>query len=109
MSSNPLEHTPEREARIRARAQKLWEAAGKPQGRQADFLERAEDLIAIEENADAALRPNPMNDPHAAREGVDEAEIQENYGEFPDRFTDQGDRKQTPMPLDEIREGEQSE
>jgi hypothetical protein len=31
-----------------------------------------------------------------AGHGVEEAKIQENYGEVPGRLTDQGDRPQTP-------------
>ena len=38
-----------------------------------------------------------------AGDGVDEAAIQENYGEFPDRFTDQGERQQTPMTRERQR------
>ena len=38
---------------------------------------------------------------------VEEAAIQENYGEFPGRLTDQGDRRQTPMTKDERREAAQ--
>jgi hypothetical protein len=90
--SSPLDMTPEREARIRERAYHLWEEDGRPEGRDAEFWERAKELIGMEENADAALLPNPMTEPTHA----EEAEIQENYGEFPNRFTDQGDRQQTP-------------
>jgi Protein of unknown function (DUF2934) len=98
LANGPFDAPQERDARIRARAHQLWEEQGRPEGREADLLEQAEDLIALEESGDAALRPNPMNDPHVAREGVDEADIQDNYGEFPDRFTDQGERRQTPTP-----------
>ena len=98
MSINPLEHSPERESRIRDRAYALWEADGRPDGRDADFWERAEALIGMEESADAGQLPNPVAHPSAAGDGVEEAVIQENYGEFPDRFTDQGERLQTPAP-----------
>lgn len=97
-SSNPLEMTPEREARIRERAYYLWEEEDRPEGRDAEFWERAKELIGMEENADAALLPNPMTHPTHAEEPVEEAQVQENYGEFPTRFTDQGDRQQTPSP-----------
>ena len=98
MSNNPLEMTPAREARIRERAYKLWEEGGRPEGRSVEFWGRAEELIGMEENADAALLPNPMTHPTHAENPIEEAEIQRNYGEFPNRFTDQGDRPQTPMP-----------
>jgi Protein of unknown function (DUF2934) len=56
---------------------KLWEENGCPNGRDVELWEQAEDLIAIEENPDAGLLPNPSNrDPALA--GVEEAEIQEN-------------------------------
>jgi Protein of unknown function (DUF2934) len=96
LTTNPLEMTPEREARIRERAYQLWEEDGRPVGRDAEFWERAEELIGMEENADAALRPNPLAHPTREENPVEEAEIQENYGDFPDRFTDQGERPQTP-------------
>ncbi len=96
MTGNPLEMTPEREARIRERAYRLWEEDGRPDGRETEFWERAEELIGMEENADAALLPNPATDPTRAEKPTEEAEIQANYGEFPDRFTDQGNRQQTP-------------
>jgi hypothetical protein len=96
VSNNPLEMTPEREARIRERAYHLWEEEGRPEGRDAEFWERAKELIGMEENADAALLPNPMTQSSHTGSPIEEAEIQENYGEFPNRFTDQGDRQQTP-------------
>jgi len=88
--------TAEREARIRERAYHLWDEDGRREGRDAEFWERAKELIGMEENADATLLPNPMTEPTHAVDPVEEAEIQENYGEFPSRFTDQGDRQQTP-------------
>lgn len=96
LTSNPLETTPAREARIRDRAYQLWEEGGRPEGRDAEFWERAEELIGMEENAGAGLSPNPMTHPTQAQNPIEEAEIQQNYGEFPTRFTDQGDRPQTP-------------
>jgi hypothetical protein len=51
----------------------------------------------MEENADAGRLPNPQNQSGSVREtGVEEAAIQENLGEFPDRFTDQGEVQPTP-------------
>jgi hypothetical protein len=109
LATSPLDDSPDRQALIRARAHELWQAEGCPAGREAEFLDRARELIGMEQNADAALLPNPMADPQAAREGVEEAEIQKNYGEFPDRFTDQGDRRQTPMPRSERDQGTKPE
>jgi hypothetical protein len=108
MSDNPLEDTPEREARIREKAYELWEADGGPHGRDKDYWERARELVGIEESGDAGLLPNPMtqNEPIPGVT-VEEAAIQENYGEFPDRLTDQGEWRQTPMTKDELREFEE--
>jgi hypothetical protein len=106
MSDNPLEMTPEREQRIRERAYHLWEADGRPHGREDEYWERAEELIGLEESAGAGLLPNPMGHERIPGVTVEEAEIQENYGEFPDRFADQGEWRQTPMTHEELREEE---
>jgi hypothetical protein len=52
-------------------------------------LGTAEDLIGMD------ILPNPLNT--SAGHGLEEAEIQENYGEVPGRLTDQGERPQTPL------------
>ena len=94
---NPLEKNPAREHRVRERAYQLWEADGKPYGRDVEYWERARELIAMEDSADSGLLPNPQSHPVAPREsGVEEAEVQENPGEFPDRFADQGEVQPTP-------------
>jgi DUF2934 family protein len=98
VSDNPLEHSTEREARIRERAYHLWETEGRPEDRDAEFWERAELLIGMEDSQEAGRLPDPsgQHPRGAAPDGVEEADIQENYGEFPDRFVDQGQRRQTP-------------
>ena len=88
----------QREERIRKRAYGLWEADGRPDGREFRIWERAKELIGMEASAGAGLLPNPMTHPSRTDGGVEEAEIQENYGEIPGRLTDQGDRQQTPLP-----------
>ena len=104
MADNPLQSTPERESRIRQRAYHLWEADGQPHGRDQEFWERAEFLIGIEDSAGAGQLPNPQTSPDAvASAPVEEAEIQENYGEFPSRLTDQGERRQTPKARERVR------
>jgi hypothetical protein len=89
------------EERIRVRAYHLWLADGCPPGREQDYWERAKELQAIVDNPSAGQRPNPMAQHHGevppTEEPVEEAEIQENYGEFPERFTDQGDRSHSPQ------------
>ena len=92
----------DREERIRVRAYHLWLADGCPPGRDLEYWERAKELQAIADNPNAGQRPNPMAQHHGAvpatEEPVEEAEIQQNYGEFPSRYTAQGDRPQTPEP-----------
>jgi Protein of unknown function (DUF2934) len=97
MARNPLATGPEYEQRVRERAYHLWEADGKPHGQDTEFWERARELIGMEESAGAGLLPNPQANPDsAAQTGVEEAEIQQNLGEFPGILTDQGDRALTP-------------
>jgi len=94
---NPLKTNPAREHRVRERAYHLWEADGKPHGRDLEYWERARELVTMEASAGAGLLPNPQSHPDSLREaGVEEADIQENLGEFPDRFTDQGEVQPTP-------------
>src|SRR5689334_1637237 len=95
--ANPMAVDPDYEHRVRERAYHLWESEGKPHGRDVEFWERARELVAIEESAGAGQLPNPSRKPRSRREtGVEEAEIQQNLGEFPDRFADQGEVQQTP-------------
>lgn len=99
MPKNPLEIDPGREQRVRERAYHLWEADGKPHGRDTEFWERARELIGMEESAGAGQLPNPQKHPDVpAQTGIEEADIQQNLGEFPGRFTDQGDVQPTPSP-----------
>ena len=100
MLNNPLHDNPQREQRVRERAYHLWEADGKPHGRDVEYWQRARELVAIEDNGDAGRLPNPQNHRESARgTGVEEAEVQENLGEFPDRLADQGEVQPTPAPV----------
>ncbi|GBR13666.1 DUF2934 domain-containing protein [Asaia spathodeae] len=94
---NPLVDSPERDARIKAKAQELWEADGKP-GCGADaYLENASEIIGMEENPHAGEIPvKDLPEPKFADVQVENAEIQKNLGEFPERQTDQGDREHFP-------------
>lgn len=109
MSDNPLEMTPERQARIKAVAEELWRADGSPAGRMDDYTERADELVRMELAGPVGLAPNPMttNEPIPGVV-VEEASIQENLGEFPGaaNFADQGEWRETPMTRKELREGE---
>jgi hypothetical protein len=85
----------DREARIRARAHQIWLDEGKPDGR-ADFhWAEAAQIIAMEDDPKAALRPVEGEGPYG--EPVEPAVAVENQGEFP-VLDDQGD-KQTKPPI----------
>lgn len=110
MSDNPLEMTPERQGRIDARATQLWEAEGSPPNKMADYKERADELIRMEDSAGTGQLPNPMtkNEPIPGVM-VEEASIQENLGEFPgNSVSDQGEWRETPMTREEQRHGDQN-
>lgn len=101
---NPLAVDPDREERVRQRAYHLWEADGKPHGRDVEYWERARELIGMEDSAGSGLLPNPQNAPGSPREtGIEEAEIQQNLGEFPGRLADQGQVATTPAPKRKAR------
>ena len=98
--------TGEHARRIRERAARLWREDGSPKGRQAEYLERARELQAIEDHPGFGLLPNPMVELHGAlppEQPVEEAELMENLGEFPVGLTDQGDRDTVPMVREKAR------
>jgi hypothetical protein len=108
---NPLDPSEAHLQRIRARATRMWEADGRPAGQEAEYLERARELDALA-TSPPALEPNPATAHPGRAPGaplVEEASLQENLGEFPGRFTDQGDAMPTPESraiAREFREGE---
>ncbi len=100
MSDNPLDDSDEtRQQRIRERAYHLWEADGRPHGRELEYWERARELVGMEAHPHFGDLPNPASVPGAdpsRTQIVEEASIQDNLGEFPDRLADQGERRSTP-------------
>jgi hypothetical protein len=97
----------EHERRIRARALRHWREDGAPKGRIDEYLERARELQAIEDHPNAALLPNPMTLHHGdvvPEQPVEEAELMENLGEFPNLLSDQGDRSVVPMTRKKARQ-----
>lgn len=98
MSDNPLETNPAREQRVRERAYELWQADGSPHGGETEYWERARELVGMEDSRQTAQLPLPRaDDPHRiAGQLIEEASIQENLGEFPDRSADQGEHAPTP-------------
>jgi hypothetical protein len=99
---NPLLPDSLREERIRERAYHLWEHDGCPHGQDREYWERASELIGMEDSAGAGQLPNPQTHPAlneiAPGVLVENAAIQGNLGEFPDRLADQGEHPHTPQP-----------
>ncbi|WP_122050155.1 DUF2934 domain-containing protein [Asaia bogorensis] len=101
-STNPLVDSPERDARIAAKAKELWEADGKPGCGPEAYQENASEIIGMEEHPHAGEIPvKDLPDPQFADVQVENAEIQQNLGEFPERQTDQGDREHFPEKQDQ--------
>lgn len=94
---NPLADDPAREQRIRERAYHLWEAGGRPHGRDIEFWERARELTGMAESAGSGLLPNPQTAFGRIRQAdLTEADIQENLGEFPSPLSGQDSEPATP-------------
>ena len=99
------------ESRIRRRAHQIWEREGRPEGRDQDHWTLASEEIAIEDNYQATLKPNPARGPDdtAVRtEPVEPALSMANQGEMPG-LADQGEEFRIPgvgedVPLREPEE-----
>jgi hypothetical protein len=110
-SDSPLAPSASHLQRIRVRAYRLWESEGRPVGQSEAYWERARELDAIEHDAPLAIENPVTKHPPQTSDGVliEEASLQENLGEFPTRFTDQGDTMPTPESREiarEFRDGE---
>ncbi len=84
--------------RIRLRAYHLWESEGRPAGQAESYWERARALDALATDCPVLL-PDPDTTRAPRTEAgvlIEEAALQENLGEFPSLFTDQGDSMPTP-------------
>ncbi|MFT4148936.1 MAG: DUF2934 domain-containing protein [Paracoccaceae bacterium] len=77
--------------RVQARAQKMWEEAGRPDGGAELFRERARDLLEISENPEAGR----MSVAESTRPRINTLVDVENQGEMPG-LTDQGDGQLFP-------------
>ncbi len=102
MASNPFDdNDPAIRERIERRAYHLWQGDGEPHGRHDEYWERASELVHMEMAGNTGQLPNPATLPGAdpnAPDVIEDARIQENLGEFPDRFADQGEKTATPRP-----------
>ena len=83
--------------RIRERAYQLWLEDGRPEGRDSEHWERARQLVAIDDNPDAATLPNPAaaGEPAGPEVPVEPIEAVENQGDFPG-MADQGEEPAGP-------------
>jgi hypothetical protein len=71
--------------RIAAKAYRLWQEEGPPDGRAMDHWDKARILVAIEDDRSSLIPAMPT--------GLEEAGLQDNLGEFPTAMTDEGDRQ----------------
>ncbi len=108
---NPFTPSAAHMERVRVRAHHLWESEGRPDGQAAAYFERARQLDALASDCPVQL-PNPLTTPPRPTSEdvlIEDASLQENLGEFPTRFTDQGDSMPTPESRKisrEFRDGE---
>jgi hypothetical protein len=94
---NPLAVDPDRESRVRERAYLLWESDGKPHGRDVEYWERARELISTENSTGSGPGQNAAPASALSPEaGGEEASVQDDPGNGPDRPADQGEAKATP-------------
>jgi hypothetical protein len=99
-SSNrsPLAIDPDREQRVRERAYHLWEADGKPHGRDLEYWERAREQVGAEKSAGPG-RPNPRAAADQPRQAaMDEADSWASNGDFLSRPADEGEAKANSTP-----------
>lgn len=95
-----------RQERIRRRAYELWEAEGRPEGREEAHWDQASELIAIEDNQGLTTQPRPgavSIGPEG--EPTEPIESVENTGEFP-TLTDQGEQTFPARETEEALAGE---
>jgi len=78
------------DTRCAARAKRMWQQAGNPDGGPDRFLDQARELLAIEENPQATTM-----DPEEAMPEPESILAVENQGEFP-TTVDQGDEQNYP-------------
>src|SRR5437764_1281033 len=95
------------QSRVQRRARKLWEQAGRPAGGSDSYIDRASELVAIEDNQKQTTKPlapdertGPEGEQIAVSVGpegepVEPIEAVENLGEFP-TLADQGEEQAFP-------------
>jgi len=98
MSINPLQADPARDAAIKTKARELWQSEGAPDGGPDAYMDRATDLVGMEESGPTGLENvSDLPPPELADVQVEDAAIQENLGEAPLIGADQGEKRETPV------------
>jgi len=98
-STKPSPLTDDREQRVRERAYHLWEADGKPHGRDVEYWDRARELLGTEEragNSKLSRPPTTLDQPRATASKA--AEIPASPGGLADRPPGPGDAETAPTP-----------
>ncbi|MFW7270138.1 hypothetical protein ACMAUO_19660 [Gluconacetobacter sp. Hr-1-5] len=95
---NPLESSPERDARILAKAKEMWIADGKPGAGPDAYKEAASDLIGMELNADAGQIPVESPVPLDANgQPIEDARLEENLGNPGGYMNELDNKRETPF------------
>lgn len=81
--------------RLRDRARRLWDSEGRPSGREEQYLEKAREALAIEDNPRGATEPVEGSGDRVIHQGGEPPEALENQGEF-SGLADQGE--DSPVP-----------
>lgn len=102
MPDHELHNAHEREDRIRQCAYYLWEADGRPHGRDREYWQRAEALIDIENRDTAGQLPGVQGKPDAGS-GAKAAKTRGKSEGSPDTTTDQTVRRQAPKAQGRLR------
>lgn len=92
------------EERVRQRAYEIWQREGRPEGRSEENWTLAKEEIAIEDNQQQAMEPNPVSqdgDVASHSEPVEPASSMAILGDMPG-LRDQGDEQPAPRlePVD---------
>ncbi|AOX19895.1 hypothetical protein [Kozakia baliensis] len=95
---NPLENSPQREARILVKAKELWAADGKPACGPEGYKEEAADLVGMESNPDAGQKPVESPVPISADgQPIEEAWLEENLGDPGGDMDKLGNKREVPF------------
>ena len=95
-NDNPFTPSDAHVQRIRVRAYHLWESEDRPEGQSAEYWERARELDALESDPVALVPATSLARRNSDGVLIEEAALQENLGEFPSLFSDQGETMPTP-------------